>query len=80
MEMSVQELEELKAHLMASDEEFRELANEHAILKKRVAEIEADPHPSDDDVLEEARLKRRKLYLKDRMMDIMHHHREAQLV
>jgi len=77
MEMSVQELEELRAHLTTSDAEFRELANEHATLKKRVAEIEANPHPSDDEVLEEARLKRRKLYLKDRMMEIMHHHREG---
>ena len=77
MELSVQEQEELKAHLMATDEPFRALAEEHALLKRRVAQIEANPHPSDEEVLEEARLKKRKLHLKDEMLEIMHQHREV---
>ena len=50
MDLSVQEQEDLKAHLMATDEEFRRIATQHSEYKKRVAEIEANPHPSDDQV------------------------------
>ena len=34
-------LEELKAHLMETDEEFRRLVSEHAQHKKRVEELES---------------------------------------
>lgn len=77
MDLSVQELEELKAHLMATDEEFRSIATQHAEYKKRVAAIEANPHPSDEEVLEESRLKKLKLTLKDKMLEIMHQYRET---
>lgn len=80
MDLSVQELEELKAQLEASNEEFRALSGEHATLKLRVAAIENNPHPSDVEVEEEARLKRRKLQLKDRMLELMHQQRELQPV
>ncbi len=80
MDLSVQELEELKAHLMATDEEFKSIATEHAKFKKRVTEIEANPHPSDEEVLEEARLKKLKLTLKDKMLEIMHQYRETHAV
>jgi|SoiMethySBSTD1v2_1073268.scaffolds.fasta_scaffold919155_2 uncharacterized protein YdcH (DUF465 family) len=80
MDLSVQEQEDLKAHLMATDEEFRRIATQHSEYKKRVAEIEANPHPSDDQVQEEARLKKLKLHLKDQMLEIMHHYRETHVV
>ena len=75
MELSVQDQEELRAHLMATDEEFRRMSAEHAEYKRRVAEIEANPHPSDQEVVEEARLKKLKLQLKDKMMERMHQYR-----
>ena len=80
MELSTQEQEELKAYLMGTDEEFRRIATQHAEYKRRVAELEANPHPSDEEVQEEAKLKKVKLQLKDRMLEIMHHHRESQAV
>ena len=80
MDLSIQDQEELKAHLMAADEEFRRLSSQHAEYKQRVAQIEANPHPSDEEILEEARLKKLKLQLKDRMMEIMHEHRATHAV
>ncbi len=80
MDLSVQEQEELKAHLMASDEDFRKIATQHSDYKRRVAEIEANPHPSDEEVQEEVRLKKLKLHLKDQMLEIMHHYRETHAV
>lgn len=67
-------LEELKARLMKSDHEFRALVLEHSEYKKRVAEIEANPHPSEAEVDEEHRLKKLKLQHKDRMNEIMQRH------
>lgn len=66
--------EELKAHLMHSDEEFRHLAEEHATYKKRVEELEAKSHPSEEEIEEEHRLKKLKLHLKDQMAEIMGRH------
>jgi uncharacterized protein YdcH (DUF465 family) len=68
--------DQLKAHLMETDEEFRRLATQHAEYKRRVEQLEALPHPSKDEELEEARLKKLKLQLKDQMSQIMNRYRE----
>jgi len=67
--------EELKAHLMASSEEFRALASNHAQLHKQLEELEAKPHLSEAEQIEETRLKKQKLRLKDQMNEIMARHR-----
>ncbi len=58
--------EELKAHLMATDQEFRALAEEHAQFHKELETIEAKEHLTLEDEAEEIRLKKQKLRLKDR--------------
>ena len=63
--------EELKAHLMATNEEFRTLATKHAELKRQVDTIEAKPHVTPEDEMDENRLKKLKLRVKDQMNDIM---------
>lgn len=63
--------EELKAHLMQTNEEFRQLAAKHAELKKQVEAIEAKHHLTEEDEMEEVKLKKQKLHLKDQMMEIM---------
>jgi uncharacterized protein YdcH (DUF465 family) len=59
--------QDLKALLLQTNEEFNHLAAEHHQLEDRLHELIAKPHPSEPDLLEEATLKKRKLYLKDRM-------------
>lgn len=73
-------LDELKAHLIETDEEYRRLAGEHAKHKKRVEELEARPYLSEDEKIEEARLKKLKLRLKDQMADILNRYRAQQTV
>jgi uncharacterized protein len=71
--------DELKAHLMATDEMFRRLAEEHADFEKQIQAIEAKPHVTADDELEEHRLKKLKLRIKDQMSEIMARHRAQQV-
>ncbi|MBL8230805.1 MAG: YdcH family protein [Bryobacterales bacterium] len=66
--------EELKAQLMQSNEEFRDLVLKHDEYKKRVIELEAMAHPSEEEMQEEARLKKLKLHIKDQMAEIINRH------
>ena len=63
--------DELKAHLMASNEEFRELASQHNDFHKKLEALEAKSHLSDEEQAEEHRLKKVKLRLKDQMNEIL---------
>jgi uncharacterized protein YdcH (DUF465 family) len=69
MEMNPQD--ELKAHLMATSDEFRQLAGQHSQLHRRVEELEAKHHLSNDEQVEEIRIKKQKLRLKDQMNAIL---------
>ena len=71
--------DELKAHLIATDETFRRLAEEHAEYERQIQAIEAKPHVTAQDEVEEHRLKKLKLRLKDQMTDIMARYRAQQV-
>ena len=72
-------LEELKAHLMANNEEFRQLAQQHSEYSRKLDALESLPHPTEQEQLEEHRLKKIKLRLKDQMETIMSNHRQQQV-
>jgi uncharacterized protein YdcH (DUF465 family) len=57
---------------MATSEEFRLLAQKHAELDRRVTQMESQEYLSDQEQLEEARLKKLKLYVKDLMNEKLH--------
>lgn len=63
--------DELKAHLMATDEHFRELATLHHDYDEKLQRLESKPALTEDEQLEEVRLKKQKLRLKDEMAEIM---------
>ena len=77
MERNAQE--ELKAHLMATNEEFRQLAAQHSQFAKQLDELEALPHLTEQEQLEEVRLKKLKLRLKDQMEAIMSQYRSQRV-
>ncbi len=77
MERNAQE--QYKAHLMETNEEFRHLAVAHCDYSKRLDELEALPHLTDQEQLEEVRLKKLKLHLKDQMEAIMSQNRAQQV-
>jgi len=63
--------EGLKAHLMSTDEEFRKLADEHHQYHEQLEGLEAKSVLTDQEQVEEHRLKKLKLHLKDQMNAIM---------
>ena len=67
--------EELKAHLMATDQKFRALADQHAQLKKQLETIEAKPRLTLADEQEEQQIKKQKLRLKDLMNAMLSQYR-----
>ena len=66
---------ELRELLLQSDQEFREIALKHHELDDRLHELSSKPYLSEPEQVEEVTLKKRKLYLKDRMEDILRRHR-----
>ena len=70
---------ELKAHLMATSEEFRQLVAQHAEYDRLLDAIEAKPHVTPEDEVEEHRIKKLKLRLKDQMNQFMARHRAEQI-
>jgi uncharacterized protein YdcH (DUF465 family) len=57
----------LKDYLINNDEKYRELVDEHHKYDARLHELTLLTHPSDDEQVEEALLKKKKLFLKDQM-------------
>jgi uncharacterized protein YdcH (DUF465 family) len=71
--------EELKAHLMATSDEYRSLAQQHAQYHRQLEELEAKQHLTLEDEIEEQRLKKQKLRLKDQMNEILARSRAQQV-
>ena len=69
MEQTTQE--DIKAHLMQTNEQFRQLVEQHHEYKRLVEALEAKPVLSTEEELEEHRLKKLKLHLKDEMEQLV---------
>ncbi|HVW11445.1 MAG TPA: DUF465 domain-containing protein [Bryobacteraceae bacterium] len=73
MENTIQE--ELKAHLMQTNDTFRDLINQHHEYDVLVEQLENKPALTAEEEIEEHRLKKLKLRLKDQMEQIMSEYR-----
>jgi uncharacterized protein YdcH (DUF465 family) len=71
--------EELKAHLMETNAEFRQLVAEHCDYATKLEALEALPHLTDQEKIEEVRLKKLKLRSKDQMEAMLSHSRPQQV-
>ena len=71
------EIESVKAELMTSNPEFRELAREHGRYEARLSELSSLSYPSDEEQMEEITLKKRKLAIKDQMYSLMLQHEKS---
>ena len=73
MERNAQE--DLKAHLIATNEEYRRLLGQHSEFARKLDALESLPHLTEQEQLEETRLKKLKLRLKDEMEAIVYQNR-----
>ena len=71
--------EELKAHLMQTDDVFRRLVNEHSDFAHKLDDLAVKPHPTEQEQLEEVRLKKLKLHAKDQIEAILSRYRAQQV-
>ena len=67
--------EELKSHLMQTDDEFRRLADDHHRYHEQLEALEAKSHLTPEEEVEEHRLKKVKLQIKDQMNQILSRNR-----
>lgn len=73
--MERNEQEEIKAHLVQTDEQFRAMVDQHHQYDVLVAELEAKHALSPAEEVEEHRLKKLKLQLKDQIEQIVSEHK-----
>jgi uncharacterized protein YdcH (DUF465 family) len=67
--------EEIKQHLMSSSPEFRRLVDEHHQFEGKLQELQTHHFLSEQDKIEEATLKKKKLHLKDEMNTLIRNFR-----
>jgi uncharacterized protein YdcH (DUF465 family) len=71
--------DDLKAHLMETSEAFRRLALEHSEYSRKLEELASRSYLTPEEQVEEVRLKKMKLRLKDQMEGIMSRYRAQQV-
>jgi len=69
----------VREQLLASHDEFRRLAQEHAQYSQRLDSLIEKRYLSEDEKVEEVRLKKLKLRIKDQMEMIEQQHRREQV-
>ena len=62
---------DLSARLVESNEEYRQLVQEHSSYDQRLEELSTRRFPTPEEQLEEMRLKKLKLQLKDKMYGML---------
>lgn len=72
------DFDELKRQLLQTDEEYRQLANQHHDLDEKLHTLAARNYLSEPEQLEEVTLKKRKLQLKDQMENIARQRRASE--
>jgi uncharacterized protein len=69
------DFEELKRQLLQSDEQYRQLATRHHDLDEQIHNLNDRTYLTQPEQLEEVRLKKVKLRVKDQMENILRRHR-----
>ena len=67
------DFDEMKNQLLESNDEFRQLATQHHDLDEKIHSLANRPYLSEPEQLEEVKLKKRKLQLKDQMENMLRH-------
>jgi uncharacterized protein len=71
------DFQELRNRLIASDPEFSRLAREHSDHERRLEQLSTKHFLTDTEQIEEVKLKKEKLSLKDQMEMILRKHKQG---
>ncbi len=69
--MDTATVDSVKNELLEKNPMFRDLARQHQNFEKRLSELSELTYPNDEELLEEATLKKKKLVIKDEMYSMM---------
>ncbi len=72
--MDIATMETVKEELLKDNQSFRELAQKHHNYEVRLTELSELTYPSDEEMLEESVLKKKKLAVKDEMYTMIQEH------
>ncbi len=69
--MDITTVDTAKVELSKKNPMFRDLMQQHQNFEKRLSELSELTYPNDEELLEEATLKKKKLMIKDEMYSMM---------
>lgn len=69
--MDMTQIDPVRDELMKSNQAFRELVQKHHNYEKRLTELASLNYPNEEELLEESKLKKKKLAVKDELFAIM---------
>jgi uncharacterized protein YdcH (DUF465 family) len=72
--MDLSTVDTAKDKLYKQNQTFRDLVHKHQNYEKRLGELAGLNHPNDEELLEEATLKKKKLILKDEIYQMLQTH------
>jgi uncharacterized protein YdcH (DUF465 family) len=75
--MDISTVDAVKLELSKQNPVFRGLVEQHQSFEKRLSELAELTYPNDDELLEEATLKKKKLAIKDEMYSMMERYSSA---
>ena len=71
------DLQHVKEHLMATNEEFSRLVREHSNFERKLEDLNQRSYLTEAEKIEEINLKKRKLSLKDQMERIIQQYKNT---
>lgn len=67
----------VKKELIKENQTFRELVQQHQSYEKRLTELSELTYPSDEELLEETTLKKKKLFIKDEIYEMIQNYTKS---
>ena len=75
--MDISTTDTFKEELIKENQAFRELVQQHQSYEKRLTELAELTYPNEEELLEETTLKKKKLFIKDEIYEIMQNHSKS---
>ena len=75
--MEITASEQIKNDLIKENQEFRELVKQHQTYEDRLSELSGLTYPNEEEILEETKLKKKKLIIKDEMHSMIQNYSQG---